>query len=126
MNVASINVKKIDLKFYGIKKANCTVVVGLDGEEMSTKTLPGLDPEFEENFFFKVSDPATQKLWAKVIMDGQQIGDKQTYPLNKLVKNKDTFKGVIVPGGKADMLVKAIDFGEEQEAETDDSFADFL
>jgi hypothetical protein len=46
--------------------------------------------------------------------------------LNKLLKDKATYKGLVVPGGKADMMFTAIDFGDEEAADEDDAFMDFL
>lgn len=57
---------------------------------------------------------------------GQQLGDEQFYSLDKLLKGKATFKGLVVPGGKADMMFTAIDFGSEEAPEEDDAFMDFL
>ena len=56
----------------------------------------------------------------------QQLGDMQTFALNKLLLKKQTFKGLVVPGGKADMMFTALDFGDEQAEEEDDAFMDFL
>ena len=56
----------------------------------------------------------------------QQLGDKQSYALNKLIKNKQTYKGLVVPGGKADMMFTALDFGNDEAEEEDDAFMDFL
>lgn len=56
----------------------------------------------------------------------QQLGDKQTYALHKLLKGKQTYKGLVVPGGKADMMFTATNFGDEEAEEEDDAFMDFL
>ena len=56
----------------------------------------------------------------------QQLGDKQSYPLHKLLKAKQTYKGLVVPGGKADMMFTATNFGDEEAEEEDDAFMDFL
>lgn len=104
----------------------CQVVLIVEGVEMRTKELFGLDPIWEEDFHFNVSDPATVKVEAKFMCAGQQLGDTQTYPLNTLIKGKPTFKGIFVPGGKVDMMFTATNFGDEAEAEADDSFMDFL
>jgi hypothetical protein len=57
---------------------------------------------------------------------GVQMGDTHSYPLNKLIKSKRTFKAIIVPGGKVDMFFNAVDFGEVDEPVEDDGFMDFL
>lgn len=57
---------------------------------------------------------------------GVKMGDTHSYPLNKLIKMKPTFKAIIVPGGKVDMMFKATDFGDEDAPQDDDGFMDFL
>mmetsp|Transcript_17760 Transcript_17760/g.29851 ORF Transcript_17760/g.29851 Transcript_17760/m.29851 type:complete len:1373 (-) Transcript_17760:276-4394(-) len=126
VNVASCNIKKIDLKAYGIDTAICQVCLECEGQHENTKELRGLDPTWEENFYFRISDPATVKVTAFFKCGGKQIGDKQTYPLDKLLQNKPTFKAVIVPGGKADMLFSATNFGDSEAPKDDDGFMDFL
>ena len=56
----------------------------------------------------------------------QQLGDKQSYALHKLLKAKQTYKGLVVPGGKADMMFTATNFGDEEAEDEDDAFMDFL
>ena len=51
-------------------------------------------------------------------------GPWENFP--KLLKGKQTFKGLVVPGGKADMMFTALDFGNEEAEEEDDAFMDFL
>ena len=97
-----------------------------EGQHENTKEVRGLDPIWEENFHFRISDPATVKVTAFFKCGGKQIGDKQTYPLDKLLQNKPTFKAVIVPGGKADMLFSATNFGDSEAPKDDDGFMDFL
>ena len=98
----------------------------------TTKVGIGLDPEWEETTEFTVEDPATQKVegtfYVKCEKNGneQQLGDMQTFALNKLLKGKQTFKGLVVPGGKADMMFTALDFGDDEPEEDDDAFMDFL
>jgi len=57
---------------------------------------------------------------------GVKMGDTHSYPLNKLIKMKPTFKAIIVPGGKVDMMFKSTDFGDEDAPTDDDGFMDFL
>ena len=98
----------------------------------TTKVGIGLDPEWEETTEFTVEDPDTQKVegtfYVKCEKNGneQQLGDMQTFALNKLLKGKQTFKGLVVPGGKADMMFTALDFGDDEAEEDDDAFMDFL
>lgn len=56
----------------------------------------------------------------------KQIGDEQTYLLNLLKKGKPTYKGLIVPGGKVDMLFTAYGFGKEEVEEDDDGAFDMM
>jgi hypothetical protein len=51
---------------------------------------------------------------------------RQTYALDKLLKGKQTYKGLVVPGGKADMMFTALDFGNDEAEDEDDAFMDFL
>eukprot|EP00227_Mantoniella_beaufortii_P015586 CAMPEP_0197578900 /NCGR_PEP_ID=MMETSP1326-20131121/2999_1 /TAXON_ID=1155430 /ORGANISM="Genus nov. species nov., Strain RCC2288" /LENGTH=137 /DNA_ID=CAMNT_0043142195 /DNA_START=90 /DNA_END=503 /DNA_ORIENTATION=+ len=130
--ITACNIKKLDTKFYGIERCRCWVTVTMGEQTYTTKIGMGLDPTWEEETTFKVTDPATEKVEAvffvKCEKSGveQQLGDKQTYPLLKLLKGKQTYKGLVVPGGKADMMFTAMDFGDEEAAEEDDAFMDFL
>ncbi|KAK3233537.1 hypothetical protein CYMTET_56179 [Cymbomonas tetramitiformis] len=126
VNVANCNIKKIDLKAYNIKKPNCSVILSINGQTVQTTEKYGLDPEWEEDFTFKVAN-IEQKLEAKFMCgEGGQVGDTFHFLLDKLVLGKPTFKGLIVPGGKVDMMVTAVNFGEESAPVNDDSFMDFL
>ena len=104
----------------------CKVVIEVEGKTFETEELFGLDPIWEANFEAEVSDPETVQVKAKLMCAGVQLGDEHTYPLNKLIKGKPTFKAIVVPGGKVDMMWTATDFGDETEPEGDDSFLDFL
>ena len=44
VEVTSVNVKRIDLKAYGVNKARCQVLLKVGGVEKRTTILPGLDP----------------------------------------------------------------------------------
>jgi len=127
--VTSCNVKKIDLKAYGFKKAFCQVHVKVNDKEFKTKCLPGLDPTFEETFEFSVEDENTVKCSASFFMgeegpEQKQVGDTQDYILNLLKIGKPTFKGLIVPGGQVEMMFTAVGFGKEDVEE--DTTADLL
>ena len=122
VEIAMCNVKKIDTKAYGIEKPDCTVVVGVGEKTFTSKTQPGLDPQFDEETTFAIEDPTKEKLSGKFFMNNntKQIGDEQFFNLDKLVKGKPTFKGIIVPGGKVDLMVTAVDFGGEEVEESID------
>merc|ERR1712023_99047 len=115
----SCNVKKLDLRAYGVDKPECYVIVKCGGKEVKTAKLPGLDPVFEETFDFEFEDPASTKFSGVFFMgtDGNevQIGDEIDFLLTALVKGKPTYKAIIVPGGKVEMLATAVDFGKEAE-----------
>lgn len=107
----------------------CRAVVKCGDREVSTKKLPGLDPVFEETFEFEFDDPATAKFSGSFFMGSdeneKQIGDEIDFLLTALVKGKPTYKALIVPGGKVEMLATAIDFGKEAESsgrDVDDLF----
>ncbi|OUS44183.1 hypothetical protein BE221DRAFT_193598 [Ostreococcus tauri] len=126
VEVNCCNVKKIDLKFYGIEKPTCKVVLTYKDQKYESATLPGLDPTWEEEFVFCVDDYENDKVSAVFYMGDQKLGDEQHFALNKLLRGKQTFKGLIVPGGKADFMFTALNFGEEKAEEENDAFMDFL
>ena len=97
-----------------------------NGAELKTSDERGLDPTWEQHVIFKINDPETDKISAVFHCAGIQLGDEQFYALDKLLKGKQTFKGLVVPGGKADMLFTEVDFGSEEAPEEDDAFMDFL
>jgi hypothetical protein len=120
------------VKFYNIERPRCWVTVSHGDVKYTTKVGIGLDPEWEEETFFEIADPETDKIGAEFFIkcekngNEQMLGDAQSYALNKLLKGKQTYKGLVVPGGKADMMFTAVDFGDEEAAEEDDAFMDFL
>jgi hypothetical protein len=122
--VTACNVKKLDLKAYNVTKQRSFVVVRVGDKEQRTTIGLGLDPTWEESFTFEVADENATKCFAKFMMgeEGaeQQIGDECEYLLNVLIINKPTYKGLIVPGGKVDMMFTAKGFGKE-DVEVDDS-----
>lgn len=124
VEVASCNVKKLDLKAYGVTKQRSYVVVKVGDQEKQTSVGLGLDPTWEETFEFTVADEATTKCFVKFMMGAEgeekQIGDECEYLLNVLIIAKPTYKGLIVPGGKVDMMFTAKGFGKE-DVEVDDS-----
>lgn len=120
------------MQFYNIERPRCWVIVKL-GEQSHTSAVGiGLDPTWEENITFTVKDPATEKVEAKFMIkcekngNEQQLGDVQTFALDKLITKKQTYKGLVVPGGKADFMFTATNFGEEDVPEEDGAFMDFL
>jgi len=132
VHITSCNIKKLDVKFYNIERPRCWVTVNVGEQTYTTQVGIGLDPEWEETTEFEIADPEVDKVegtfFVKCEKNGneQQLGDMQTFALNKLLLNKQTFKGLVVPGGKADMMFTALDFGDEQAEEEDDAFMDFL
>jgi hypothetical protein len=66
------------------------------------------------------------KVSAVFYMCDQKLGDEQHFALNKLIQKKQTFKGLVVPGGKADFMFTALNFGDEAAQEENDAFMDFL
>uniref|UniRef100_A0A061S172 C2 domain-containing protein n=1 Tax=Tetraselmis sp. GSL018 TaxID=582737 RepID=A0A061S172_9CHLO len=124
VEVTSANVKKLDLKAYNVDKAACYVKLTCGDKEVRTKKLPGLDPVFEETFDFEFDDPATTKFAGCFFMgsDGNevQVGDQIDFLLTALNKGKPTYKALIVPGGKVEMLATAVDFGKEADESGED------
>ena len=123
VELAMCNVKKIDTKAYGVEKPDCTAKVMLNGVSFTTRTEKGLDPQWDQTVVLGVTDPAKDRLSGKFFMNQgeKQIGDEQFFNLDKLVAGKSTFKGIIVPGGKVDMFVTALNFGvEEKEEDVED------
>lgn len=126
IEVNCCNIKKLDLKFYGIEKATCKVVLKYKDHVYESAELPGLDPTWEEEFIFCVDDPENDKISAVFYIKDQLLGDEQHYALNKLIQGKATFKGLVVPGGKADFMFTAVNFGDDAPPDEDDAFMDFL
>ena len=121
--ITACNIKKLDTKFYNIERPRCWVTVSHGDKKYTTQVGIGLDPEWEEETFFEIADPETDKIGAEFFIkcekngNEQMLGDAQSYALNKLLKGKQTYKGLVVPGGKADMMFTAMDFGDEEAAE---------
>merc|ERR1712216_966338 len=71
VEIAMCNVKKLDTKAYGIEKPDCTVVVGIEGTDLSftTQTQRGLDPQFEVTATFEVKDVTKDRLFGKFFMN---------------------------------------------------------
>eukprot|EP00879_Flechtneria_rotunda_P006792 GHRR01007136.1.p1 GENE.GHRR01007136.1~~GHRR01007136.1.p1 ORF type:complete len:154 (+),score=62.85 GHRR01007136.1:146-607(+) len=130
VEVASCNVKKLDLKAYGVTKQRCIVVVKVGGTEQRTSVGLGLDPTWEQIFEFSVADENTTKCFVKFLMGAEgeerQIGDECEYLLSVLTINKPTYKGLIIPGGKVDMMFTARGFGKEEATEDDSTFLDMM
>ena len=109
---------------YGIDKVECRVKVKCGEKEVTTKKLPGLDPVFEEEFEFEFEDPEKTKFSGSFFMGSddneKQVGDEIDFLLTALVKGKPTYKAIIVPGGKVEMLATAVDFGKEAEVKGQD------
>eukprot|EP01127_Copromyxa_protea_P013142 TRINITY_DN3499_c0_g1_i1.p2 TRINITY_DN3499_c0_g1~~TRINITY_DN3499_c0_g1_i1.p2 ORF type:complete len:137 (+),score=38.83 TRINITY_DN3499_c0_g1_i1:52-462(+) len=120
--VSAGNFKRMDPSAYGVteREAYIVVKVGDEVKQSSVKSCPTLDPLWDETLNFTVTDPETQKVETTFFFGGKQIGLPCEFSLNTLKKNKSTFKGMPVVGGKIDFLLRALDFGEEESAAADD------
>jgi hypothetical protein len=75
----------------------------------------------------QVDDPATAKYKTSFFLGETQIGLTGEYGINEgLLKNKNKYRGMAVPGGKVDFFLRPLDFGPEEEEEEDMSFLDML
>ncbi|KAF8065764.1 hypothetical protein HT031_002824 [Scenedesmus sp. PABB004] len=130
VEVASCNVKKLDLKAYGVTKQRSYVVVKVGDVEKKTTVGLGLDPTWEETFEFDVADENTTRCYVSFFMGAEgeekRIGDECEYLLNVLVVAKPTYKGLIVPGGKVDMMFTARGFGKEDVPVDDSALLDLM
>ena len=130
VQVVQANVKRIDpdtLKKDGIGKAWVKLTVG--NQEFKTTEKPGLDPVWEEEFTFKISDPESDKLVTQFFLGTIQVGFDGVFVLDGLKTKQSTFKGLAVPGGKIDFNLRAEDFGkaaDEEEAEGEDDWMAFV
>lgn len=130
VTVTAANFKRIDLKAYGVTSREAWVKLSLAGKEVTTKRVhcPTLDPTWEEIFVMDFNDPATDKLTATFFVGDTQIGQPTDYLLNALIAKKLTYKGLPVVGGKVDLMLRALDFGQEEvkKEEDDGDFFDYL
>mmetsp|Transcript_23016 Transcript_23016/g.75016 ORF Transcript_23016/g.75016 Transcript_23016/m.75016 type:complete len:195 (+) Transcript_23016:22-606(+) len=133
VEVTSCNVKRIDMKIYNIGKPRCQTVLKVDGQSATTKLLPGLDPIFDETFTFTVpnkNNVSDVKFSGIFYMDEapntKQIGDEQFFLMDKFYIGKPTYKALIVPGGKVELMVTCLDFGKAEEEVDDTSFMDSM
>eukprot|EP00197_Chlamydomonas_leiostraca_P002500 CAMPEP_0202857254 /NCGR_PEP_ID=MMETSP1391-20130828/267_1 /ASSEMBLY_ACC=CAM_ASM_000867 /TAXON_ID=1034604 /ORGANISM="Chlamydomonas leiostraca, Strain SAG 11-49" /LENGTH=148 /DNA_ID=CAMNT_0049536037 /DNA_START=57 /DNA_END=503 /DNA_ORIENTATION=- len=130
IEVTSCNVKKLDLKAYNVDKQQSQVVLKVNGEEKKTTVGLGLDPKWEEHFTFDITDENTTKCSASFIMGSEetrhQIGDEQEYLINTLITGKPTYKAIIVPGGKVEMMFTAKGFGKEEEVADTSAFMSLM
>ncbi|GHP08838.1 hypothetical protein PPROV_000757500 [Pycnococcus provasolii] len=119
VEITSCNVKRIDLKAYGLNVPNCWVKINVGPHEARTCTLFGLDPIWEDVYEFKFdTEPKDTEFKATFYMDeaqdgGKQIGDTQRFLLEVLVIGKQLFKQLVVPGGGVNFMVTADNFGKE-------------
>lgn len=117
----------MDPAAYGVEKREAYIILKVGDEEKTSTTIacPTLDPLWDETLNFTVVDPETQKLETTFFFGGKQIGLPCEFSLNSLKKNKSTFKGMPVVGGKIDFMLRALDFGEEEAAAAEDDFDPF-
>jgi hypothetical protein len=117
----------MDPKAYGVEVREAYVTLELGETKLVSKTVQclTLDPTWDETFVIPVSDIENGKLVTTFFFGGKQIGIPCEFSLNSLKKNKSTFKGMPVVGGKIDFLLRALDFGEEEVAAAEDDFDPF-
>merc|ERR1712137_9487 len=124
------NCKKLDMDAYGITDRAGWLRVEVGDQKFETKRVigaNGLDPIWEESFIFEVNDPQEDKFKTTLFFGEVQIGLTAEYGFTGLFKNKLKYRGMAVPGGKVDLMLKPLDFGPEEEEEEDDmSFMDML
>merc|ERR1712137_1424021 len=122
--------KKLDMEAYGITERAGRLIVELGDQTYETKAVVGangLDPFWEETFTFNVKDPQTEKFKATLFFGDVQVGLTAEYGMGDLVRNKLKYRGMAVPGGKVDLMLRPLDFGPEEEEEEDDmTFLDML
>jgi hypothetical protein len=130
VQVVQGNAKRIDpdiLKKDGIGKAWVKLIVG--NQEHKTSEKAGLDPVWEEEYQFQITDPETDKLVVQFYLGSVQIGFDGVFVLDGLKQKQSTYKGLAVPGGKVDFNLRAEDFGklaEEEGADGDDDWMSFV
>ena len=124
VQVVQGNAKRVDPDIFkkdGIGKSWVKLSVG--NQEFKTTEKPGLDPVWEEEFTFQVTDPETDKLVVQFYLGTIQIGFDGVFVLDGLKTKQSTYKGLAIPGGKVDFNLRAEDFGkpaqEEEEGEDD-------
>eukprot|EP00998_Keelungia_sp_KM082_P012101 NODE_8414_length_551_cov_525.792453_g8391_i0.p2 GENE.NODE_8414_length_551_cov_525.792453_g8391_i0~~NODE_8414_length_551_cov_525.792453_g8391_i0.p2 ORF type:complete len:131 (-),score=54.67 NODE_8414_length_551_cov_525.792453_g8391_i0:81-473(-) len=125
-----INVDKANMKNADDIYKNLNPIVSFKlgaNEQKTTQKMHTLTPQWEETYTMEVTDPLKEELNVEVFLGEDNVGGG-VLKLDKLVKGKPTYKGVAVKGGKLDLELKAVDFGEEAAADEkeDDSWADFL
>jgi len=80
---------------------------------------------WDAKFEISINDPEKDELVTTFFLGGIQIGLDCTFGLSGLIRGKSTFKGMPVVGGKIDFLLRALDFGTEEEKATEDDFSPF-
>merc|ERR1712216_1027655 len=103
IEVNCCNLKKLDLKFYGIEKPRCKVVLKYKDHEYTSEELAGLDPTWEEEFIFCVDDVENDNISAVFYICDQKGGDEPLRVEQALAKEADV-QGPRRPGGKADFM----------------------
>lgn len=127
VTVTGANFKRMDPSAYGVTErvSYISLKVGEQVQETKKISCPTLDPLWEEVLTFQVADSESQKLFTTFFLGDQQIGLPCEFSLNSLKKTKATYKGMPVVGGKVDFLLRAVDFGEEEQAAAEDDFDPF-
>lgn len=79
------------------------------------------------NICDQVQDPQTEKFKCTLFFGEVQIGLTAEYGMSDLVKMQLKYRGMAVPGGKVDLMLRPLDFGPDaEETEDDMSFLDML
>lgn len=130
ITVTGGNFKRMDTKAYNITKKEAWVKLQVGSQEVTTTRVecPTLDPQFDQTFVLDVADPNTDKVTVTFYIGETLIGQPAEYILSGLTKNKATYKGMAIVGGKLDMTFRALDFGKEDvpQEDDDDGFMEFL
>eukprot|EP01005_Ploeotia_sp_CARIB1_P000818 NODE_211_length_1169_cov_479.371401_g206_i0.p1 GENE.NODE_211_length_1169_cov_479.371401_g206_i0~~NODE_211_length_1169_cov_479.371401_g206_i0.p1 ORF type:complete len:283 (+),score=84.45 NODE_211_length_1169_cov_479.371401_g206_i0:187-1035(+) len=101
-----------------VAKLDPLVKLKLGTEECQTKQLKStLTPMWDETFQMDVYN-LQDRLIVTAFLGENEAGEGYLL-LDSLIQGKSTFKGVAVKGGKLDLTLKALDFGQEAKAEED-------
>eukprot|EP00995_Heteronema_vittatum_P010731 NODE_624_length_1256_cov_943.043082_g451_i0.p1 GENE.NODE_624_length_1256_cov_943.043082_g451_i0~~NODE_624_length_1256_cov_943.043082_g451_i0.p1 ORF type:complete len:154 (+),score=62.74 NODE_624_length_1256_cov_943.043082_g451_i0:62-463(+) len=122
VTATAANIKKIDPEAYGITRRDGWLKLKIGDTEHKTTEIKGcFDPIWDETFTFEVTDPVNQQLEVSFYMGEVQVGTTGTYNLDGLKKGVGTYKGLAVPGGKADISLRPLDFGKEEEEKEEEA-----
>ena len=125
-SVTFANIKKIDEEAYGVTKRHGWVKFQV-GDQTHTIWAPDseigkLDPLFELEHTFDITDEKDLPLKATFGMADKQIGDTHDYVASTIKKDQWTPKGMAVPGGSVSLQFKALGWGKVEEEADDDTW----